>query len=87
VQALLAQAQLDLDAAQFDQAFEFAHRVITIEPWHEQAALIAMRASLAKNDRPAATRLYRILEQTLRADLGLAPMPELRALYQTLLNP
>ena len=87
VQALLAQAQLDLEAAQFDRALELARRVIVIEPWHEQAVLIAMRASLAQNDRPGAARLYHTLEQTLRADLGLAPMPELRALHQTLLNP
>jgi DNA-binding SARP family transcriptional activator len=87
VQALLAQAQLDLEAAQFDRALELARRVIVIEPWHEQAVLIAMRASLAQNDRPGAARLYHTLEQTLRADLGLAPMPELRALHQALLNP
>ncbi len=87
VQALLAQAQLDLEAAQFDRALELARRAITIEPWHEQAVLIAMRASLAQNDRPGAARLYHTLEQTLRDDLGLAPMPELRALHQTLLNP
>ena len=87
VQALLAQAQLDLEAAQFDRALELARRAIVIEPWHEQAVLIAMRASLAQNDRPGAARLYHTLEQTLRADLGLAPMPELRALHQTLLNP
>lgn len=86
VQALLAQAQLDLEAAQFDRALELARRVIVIEPWHEQAVLIAMRASLAQNDRPGAARLYHTLEQTLRADLGLAPMPELRALHQSLLN-
>jgi DNA-binding SARP family transcriptional activator len=87
VQALLAQAQLALEAAQFDRALELARRVIVIEPWHEQAVLIAMRASLAQNDRSGAARLYHTLEQTLRADLGLAPMPELRALQQTLLNP
>jgi DNA-binding SARP family transcriptional activator len=86
-QTLVAQAQLDLDAAQFDRAVELARQLIAIEPWHEQAVLIAMRASLAKNDRPGAARLYRTLEQTLRDDLGLAPMPELCALYQTLLNP
>jgi DNA-binding SARP family transcriptional activator len=87
VQVLLAQAQLDLEAAQFDRALELARRAIVIEPWHEQAVLIAMRASLAQNDRPGAARLYHTLEQTLRDDLGLAPMPELRALHQALLNP
>lgn len=81
LRVLIVQAQLDFNAHAYASALDRCRRALTIEPWHEAAALIAMRTHLAQNDRPNALRLYRTLERTLRDELGLAPMPELQVLY------
>ena len=83
LRVLIIQAQLDFNAADYTTALDRCRRALTIEPWHEAAALLAMRAYLAQNDRPNALRLYRTLERTLRDELGLAPMPELQALFRS----
>jgi DNA-binding SARP family transcriptional activator len=82
LRVLVVQAQLDFDAHDYTQALERCRHALTIEPWHEAAVLLAMRAHLAQNDRPNALRLYRTLERALHDELGLAPMPELLALFQ-----
>ncbi len=83
LRVLIIQAQLDYNANDFAATLDRCRRTLTIEPWHEAAALLAMRTYLAQNDRPNALRLYRTLERTLHAELGLAPMPELQALLQS----
>ncbi len=79
LRVLIVQAQLDFNAHAYASTLDRCRRALAIEPWHEAAALLAMRAYLAQNDRPNALRLYRTLERTLRDELGLAPMPELQA--------
>jgi len=80
---LIVQAQLDFNAHDYTSTLDHCRRALAIEPWHEAAVLIAMRAYLAQNDRPNALRLYRTLERTLHDELRLAPMPELQALFQS----
>jgi len=82
LRVLLIQAQIDYTANDFAATLDRCRRALTIEPWHEAAALLAMRAHLAQNDRPNALRIYRTLERTLHDELGLAPMLELQALYE-----
>jgi len=82
LRVLLIQAQLDYDTHDFTAALERCRRALAIEPWHEAAALLGMRTCLAQLDRPNALRIYRTLERNLHDELGLAPMPELQALYQ-----
>ena len=82
LRVLIIQAQLDFNTPDYTATLDRCRRALTIEPWHEAACCLAMRAHLAQNDRPNALRVYRTLERTLHDELGLAPMPELRALFQ-----
>ncbi|MBP7686472.1 MAG: hypothetical protein KA765_01120 [Thermoflexales bacterium] len=86
LRVLLIQAQLDYSANDFAATLDRCRRALTLEPWHEAAALLAMRAHLAQNDRPNALRVYRTLERTLHDELGLAPMPELQVFLQSIMH-
>lgn len=84
VEAALALAREALAAGDPHAALAAAHRVLAIEPWHENAVLVGMRACQALSDRTAALRLYHNLERALRQDLGIAPQADLRTLYESL---
>jgi DNA-binding SARP family transcriptional activator len=84
LRVLIVQAQLDFNTLDYTATLDRCRRALTIEPWHEAAALLAMRAYLAQNDRPNALRVYRTLERTLHDELGLAPMAELQTLFHSL---
>ncbi len=84
LRVLLVQAQLDFNALDYAATLDRCRRALAIEPWHETAALLAMHAHLAQNDRPNALRLYRALERTLHDELGLTPMSELQDLFHSL---
>jgi len=82
--ALLAVAQAGLAQGAFQAAIDACHRLLALEPWHEQAVELGMRACLALNDLTGARRLYRELEKRLHDELGVAPQAELQALYRAL---
>ncbi len=82
--ALLGAAEERLAAGSFAEALDASRRLLEIEPWHEQAALIGMRACLELKDRAGALRLYQTIEAALRRDLDVAPCEELQALYRAL---
>lgn len=86
-QALLEAARARLAAGQFAEALEACRRLLALEPWHEEAALLGMRACVALNDLPGARRLYLALEKALREDLGTIPQEELRSFYRSLTPP
>jgi DNA-binding SARP family transcriptional activator len=84
LRVLLIQAQLDFNTHAYASTLDRCRRALAIEPWHETAALLAMRAYLAQNDRPNALRLYHALERTLKDELDIAPMAELQTLFHSL---
>ncbi|MBW0114452.1 AAA family ATPase [Pseudonocardia sp. KRD-169] len=57
-------------------------RLVEIDPSDEQAHCELMRAALAAGSRPAAIRWYGRLRTNLRRELGVAPDPQSRALYE-----
>lgn len=83
--ALLAVAQARLAEGRFVEALDACRCLLALEPWQEQAVLVAMRACVALNDRAGALRLYLNLEKTLREELDTAPQEELRAFHRSLL--
>jgi DNA-binding SARP family transcriptional activator len=83
-QALRAVAEEHLKSSRFREALDTCLRLLALEPWHEQAVLLGMRACLALHDRAGALRLYHNLEQALRTELGITPCEELQALYRSL---
>jgi DNA-binding SARP family transcriptional activator len=86
-QALLEAARARLAAGQSAGALDACRRLLALEPWHEEAVLLGMRACVALNDLPGARRLYLALEKALREDLGTAPQKELQAFYRSLTPP
>ncbi len=84
--ALLAKARTWLSEKQFLPALDACRRLLSAEPWQEQAALLGMQACIGLGDTAGALRLYQALEKALQTDLGVEPQPELQALYRSLLK-
>ncbi len=83
-QVLLELAERRVADQDWSAALDFARRLIALDPWHEGAVLVAMRACQALNDLSAARRWYKRLERTLAEDLGVEPQVELQTLYRSL---
>jgi DNA-binding SARP family transcriptional activator len=62
-----------------------SRRALEIEPWQEEATLLAMQACAHLHDRLAAIRLYRRLAASLAEELGIEPQAELQRFYRSLL--
>ncbi len=86
VQAALGVARRALEEGDPSGALSACRRALEMEPWHEGAALLGMRALVALGDRPGAIRLYRRLERTLREELDITPQGDLQAYYRALLD-
>ncbi len=84
--ALLAVAEAAFEKGHFQESLEACQKVLALEPWQEQAALLGMRACLGLENRSGALRLYKTLEKSLRDDLGVEPQDALQTLYQSLLK-
>ncbi len=82
--ALLAVAEARLTDGQFAQALDACRRLLAVEPWHEQAVLLGMRACVALNDLAGARRLYLKIEKILLDELDTTPQAELRSYYRSL---
>jgi len=85
-QALLETAEGYLSVGCYKAALENCKRILTEDPWHEQAALLSMQACEHMNARPEAIRIYLKLAAALQEDLGILPSLELRTYYQLLLK-
>lgn len=84
LRARLALAQHQLSAGDARAALAHCRAVLAADPWREDAVLAGMTACLALDDRPAALRLYRDLENALRDEFGIAPRADLRQLAESL---
>jgi DNA-binding SARP family transcriptional activator len=81
---LISMAEQRLENQRFQEALELCLRLLAIEPWHERAVWIGMRACQAMADPASALRLYRDLEKNLAAELGVAPHLDVQALAREL---
>jgi DNA-binding SARP family transcriptional activator len=63
------------------RSLEFCHKILDIEPLHEDIHREVMRLYLATGQRPLAIRQYKICCQKLEDELGISPMEETQALY------
>ena len=66
------------------ESIHLAQRVLSIDPVWEDAYRAEMRAYLAQGNRPLALRAYQRCVQVLEREFGVAPLPETRALYETI---
>jgi predicted ATPase/DNA-binding SARP family transcriptional activator/uncharacterized protein HemY len=72
--------------AQYDQANEYAARLLTFDSWREEAHRQRMLALAHSGQRSAALAQYKTCARLLRKELGVEPSVETRALYQRILT-
>jgi predicted ATPase/DNA-binding SARP family transcriptional activator len=68
------------------QAIHYARRSMALDELREDTARALVRLRYESGDRTGAMREYQAFEQRLREELGVPPMPETRALYETILK-
>lgn len=79
--ALLEQARKSFLEGNYIETLEHCWRIIDMEPWHEEAVLLGMKAYMGLGDRSAARRLYHQLEKTFKTELQSEPSEELRSYF------
>jgi ATP/maltotriose-dependent transcriptional regulator MalT/DNA-binding SARP family transcriptional activator len=73
-----------LDEGVVHEAIGLGWRVLEHDQTSEEAYRLLMRAHIGLGERSTALRLYARCVSALRSELGIDPMPETQALYQTL---
>lgn len=83
--ALLRMAQVARSAGEYDNAIDYAERVLALEAYNEEAYQHLMLSYFMLGQKSVALDLYRKLEETLRNEFGHSeegqPSPETRKLY------
>jgi len=82
LEALAALAAFHDGRGEWPEAETFLRRLVTIEPWDEDAHARLMRTLARTGDYSAALAQYQTCRQLLSAELGVAPMPETTLLYE-----
>ena len=84
--ALLRLAGLYLDTGQPLRAIEACQQALKIDPLHEDAYRLSMRAYAVQGDGAAIARVYQSCRAVLRDELGVNPSEETEKLYKKLLK-
>jgi DNA-binding SARP family transcriptional activator len=85
LQAAMALGHQKAALGEYEAVLSATRQALAIEPWQEEAVLLAMHAYVSSNDRIAAIRLYRQLAHSLHDELGIEPRQELQQFYRSLL--
>ncbi len=82
--ALHELAQNEFRQGHYYECLQVCQRLLILEPWHEQAALLGMQAAIEINDYLSARRIYTELKSGLLNDLGTLPQAELQVFYNSI---
>ena len=74
-----------LQYGQFDEAIRYAHRYLAVDRLDESIHQHLISLHIAAGDRAAALQQYRQCVKLLEQELGVSPLPETRALYESAL--
>jgi predicted ATPase len=83
-EALDLLAHWSLDAGRTAEAITHARRWVALDDLHEPAHRVLMRAFASAGDRGAAVKQYRECVRILDEELGVAPLSETTALYESI---
>lgn len=83
---LNALARLQLRAGHYEAAIATAHRYLNIDMLSEPMHVILLEAYAHIGNRTAAQHQYERLAITLESELGVSPLPETQALFQSILS-
>ncbi len=81
IDALQDLSALYLELEDYPAGIEQARRLIRLDPLHEGGRRLLMRLLASSGQRNAALRQYELCKQILADELGVAPEPATRALY------
>lgn len=81
VQAIDAASRRAIDAKNFVLAIKLLQLGTQLDPYRESSQMLLIEALKGSNDSAGAVLAYRKFRMLLRQDLGLAPSPEIKALY------
>jgi len=73
-------------AGDYPAAIGYAQRLLRHEPLHEGAYLHLLRLHARRGDRASAVRVYHTCATLLQRELGVAPSPATREVYERLLR-
>lgn len=82
IDAAFALACAEARSGNWPEARDTAKRMCAVEPLREDGQRLLIEAYAVCGSRGLAIRQYRLLEQLLADELGVAPMPETRALAE-----
>jgi len=82
LQAFGKLAERALQAGRMDEALSTARRMLELDPMHEEACRLQMRALAASGRRVEALRRYKAFAEQLAAELQTPPEDETTALYE-----
>jgi DNA-binding SARP family transcriptional activator/predicted ATPase len=82
LQALHALVVQHMERAEFAAGIDYAHRLLSIEPWREETHRHLMILFARSRQRSAALAQYERCRRVLASELGVEPLAETTALYQ-----
>jgi predicted ATPase len=82
VEALCHLADYAERRGDYQQARQYVHQQVVLEPWHEDAHCQLMRLLALDGQRSAALAQYEACRRALAQELGIEPMAETVALYE-----
>ncbi len=86
INALQSCAEYLLSSGGYPQALEYLQIALNIDPLMEDFHCLAMRCYAAMGDRAGLMRQYQQLQQILRDELSLQPMPMTQRLFEMLMH-
>jgi predicted ATPase/DNA-binding SARP family transcriptional activator len=84
IQALHRLSVACADRGEIATAIEYTNRLLTLEPWQEEAHRQLMTLLARSGQQSAALAQYETCRQILAEELGVEPLPETQALYHRL---
>lgn len=82
--ALLSLAELHLERGERENAHKVCQRALAVDPYHEEAHRLLMRAYARQGDRAAVRRQYEACRRAVEEELGMTLSPETEELYRRL---
>lgn len=81
---LIALAKLAFTEKSWSAALKYAGEILKTDPYREDAHRLIMKTYAAQGKRAAVVEQYETLQSLLKKELGVAPAPETRKIFQEL---
>jgi DNA-binding SARP family transcriptional activator len=86
IRGFIALATLHEQQQDYSAALEALDRALAFDPLQEDVQRTSLRVHYLAGDRTGAIRRYEVLRKLLDEEMGVPPMAETRALYDTIIN-